>query len=450
MNKLNTLFSIIAIAFPFLASAQDVFIVEKNNGDKLEFNVENIKQMYFKDVSESTGNLAPEGVKIVDLGLSVAWASCNVGATKPEATGTFVQWGATSPISWYSWSYYPFGNAQNINKYTNSDGNLTLQSVDDYASKTWGSDWHTPTMAELQELVENCDIEYNAMENGVQGVRFTSKVAGYTDKSIFIPATGYRQDNIVINPNDAYIWSSSVAQGFYQFAISLFACNSDEYAGKSFITGNYRYIGMNIRPVTKVPEKKKEEDVVDLGLSVKWGTTNIGAQAPEDAGIYVAWGETAAKDTYDWKSYTLGSSSVSQSKYSKTDKLEVLEADDDIVTKTKGDTWRMPTNSEIEELLTNCKTEIIQINGVNCIQFTSKVDGFAGAKIVFPLGGYRENSSITNDKSSFAIWSSSVAASGFRSSAWGLEGNALSNPTVKSASRYIGRNVRGVQVKSKE
>ncbi len=447
MKKIFTLFCVIASAFDFLASAQEVFIIEKNSGEKLELNVKDINQMYFKDADENTGNLAPEGVEIVDLGLSVAWASCNVGATKPEEIGTYVQWGDTTTKDWYSWSYYTFGTAQNLTKYTVNDGITVLQTEDDLASKQWGTDWRTPTYEEIIELVENCDIEYNATENGVLGVRFTSKVSGYTDKSIFIPAAGYKQDNLVVSPNDTYIWSSTVAQGFYQFAMSLFACNTETYQNQYFVTGNYRYIGMNIRPVTKVPEYTEDSDVVDLGLSVDWATTNIGANAPEEVGVYVAWGEKDAKDDYSWNSYTLGSSSVSQSKYSKADKLEVLEEADDIVASTKGENWRMPTSEEISELLANCDNELVQVNGVNCIQFTSRVEGFEGAKIVFPLGGYRENSGIVNENSAFAIWSSNVVASGFRSSAYGMEATALTSPTLKSANRYLGRNVRGVKVK---
>lgn len=447
MKKILSLICIAANTLTFLASAQDIFILEKMNGEKLEFNVSNIKQMYFKEAEEGTGNLAPDGIEMVDLGLSVAWASANVGATKPEETGIYVQWGDTIPKNWYSWSYYTFGSAQNIGKYTVNDGLITLQTENDLASKKWGTDWRTPTMDEVKELIDNCDIEYNATENGVLGVRFTSKVDGYADKSIFLPATGYKQDNLTLNPEDVYVWTSTVAQGFYQFAISLFACNGGDYAERNFVTGNYRYIGMNIRPVAKVPEKTIVEDIVDMGLSVDWGTMNFGANAPEEVGTYVAWGETEAKDSYTWNTYVHGSSSVSQSKYSKADKLEVLDDTDDVIKAAKGGNWRMPTDAEFSELLANCEYNLVQVNNVNCMEFTSKVVGYEGAKIVIPLGGYYENSSITNDKSVFALWSANVVASGFRSSAYGLEGTAMGTPTVKSANRYIGRNVRGVRTK---
>ena len=44
--------------------------------------------------------------KAVDLGLSVKWATFNLGATKPQASGDFFSWGETEPKSNYSWSTY--------------------------------------------------------------------------------------------------------------------------------------------------------------------------------------------------------------------------------------------------------------------------------------------------------------------------------------------------------
>lgn len=37
---------------------------------------------------------------------------------------------------------------------------------------------------------------------------------------------------------------------------------------------------------------------VDLGLSVKWATCNVGASSPTGYGDYYAWGETTAKSDY--------------------------------------------------------------------------------------------------------------------------------------------------------
>ena len=44
--------------------------------------------------------------------------------------------------------------------------------------------------------------------------------------------------------------------------------------------------------------KHEGHEYVDLGLSVKWATCNVGANAPEEYGDYYAWGETATKSEY--------------------------------------------------------------------------------------------------------------------------------------------------------
>ena len=44
----------------------------------------------------------------------------------------------------------------------------------------------------------------------------------------------------------------------------------------------------------------EENSYVDLGLSVKWATCNIGATKPEEYGDYYAWGELNPKNDYSW------------------------------------------------------------------------------------------------------------------------------------------------------
>ncbi len=95
-------------------------------------------------------------------------------------------------------------------------------------------------------------------------------------------------------------------------------------------------------------------EMVDLGLSVKWATCNIGAETAYDAGLYFAWGETSTKTYYDWKTYQFGESSTNMTKYNATDNLTTLEAGDDAATIIWGSDYRMPTQSELEELRDKC------------------------------------------------------------------------------------------------
>lgn len=233
------------------ASAQ-VLQIEKNNGDLLELNVDEIKEMRFKK-SQSFDDNTPENLQTIDMGLSVNWASLNVGAESPEEVGYYVSWGGVAPKEWYSWSYYEFGHSQSaINKYSSSDGIETLQAEDDVATVSWGDNWRMPTNAEFEELISHSIIDFNAIENGVGGVRLTSTVPGYEDASIFLPISGWKQDGITVNMGMVCsYWTSSLFSMFPQFAIAAEFWLSGDYASEPHINGTYRYLGHLVRAVTE-------------------------------------------------------------------------------------------------------------------------------------------------------------------------------------------------------
>lgn len=99
-------------------------------------------------------------------------------------------------------------------------------------------------------------------------------------------------------------------------------------------------------------------EAVDLGLSVKWANKNLGAEFPEDAGDYYAWGELETKPVYSWNSYKfLTAEGGFISKYTMdaweaatVDYLTLLEEEDDVAHKILGDKWRLPTPAEWNEL----------------------------------------------------------------------------------------------------
>ena len=142
------------------------------------------------------------GHEYVDLGLSVKWATCNVGAQKPEDYGNYYAWGEIRPKTIYTWKGYRFrasGNEPHDIKLSKYDPNdklkkTVLELADDVANLEWGGNWRMPTKQEIEELNWNCDWAWTTL-NGVKGIRITSKVEGYTDRSIFIPAAGYRTDS---------------------------------------------------------------------------------------------------------------------------------------------------------------------------------------------------------------------------------------------------------------
>ncbi|MBQ6729507.1 MAG: serine/threonine protein kinase [Bacteroidales bacterium] len=149
-----------------------------------------------------------KGHEYVDLGLpsGTLWATCNVGASKPEDYGHYYAWGEINPKDIYNWYTYQYSNGgtswedPNLTKYCSSsyygdngfiDNLTTLQSGDDPATNQWGSGWRTPSMAQWAELRNNTKHEWPT-RNGVQGVLFTSKK---NDQTLFLPAAGTRMDS---------------------------------------------------------------------------------------------------------------------------------------------------------------------------------------------------------------------------------------------------------------
>ena len=109
----------------------------------------------------------------VDLGLSIKWAICNVGASKIEDYGEYFAWGETITKSDYSWSTYKYCNDSDYNKLTkycndsdNSNngftfGKTTLDLSDDVARQKWGGSWRMPTEIEFNELLDK--LQYNIL-----------------------------------------------------------------------------------------------------------------------------------------------------------------------------------------------------------------------------------------------------------------------------------------------
>ena len=190
------------------------------------------------------------GHEYVDLGLSVKWATCNVGATKPEDYGDYFAWGETAPKSDYSWSTYKFttDGGSTFTKYTGSD-KIVLDAADDAATANWGDAWRMPTLEEMQDLLDNCTWEWQAAGNtefgGVAGMKVTSKKDGYTDKYIFLPAAGCRDGSSLYDAgSDGYYWSASLNAG------KAWSAYSRSFNSLRLELSNFqRYLGLAVRPV---------------------------------------------------------------------------------------------------------------------------------------------------------------------------------------------------------
>lgn len=147
---------------------------------------------------EATSGLE-NGYAWVDLGLSVKWATCNIGASKAEDYGSYFAWGETAPKDSYTWGNYKWANGSEttMTKYCTdsnygnngfTDGKTTLEPEDDAATVNMGGNWRMPTLEEAKELVDNCTWKWTS-KNGINGYEVKSKTNG---NSIFLPTTGYR------------------------------------------------------------------------------------------------------------------------------------------------------------------------------------------------------------------------------------------------------------------
>ena len=165
------------------------------------------------------------GHAYVDLGLSVKWATCNVGATKPEEYGNYYAWGETSPKTTYDYSTYKWcnGSYDTMTKYcTDSDygtvdNKTVLDPEDDAAAVNMGGSWRMPTAEEQKELIDECTWTWTTL-NGVNGYN----VEGSNGNSIFLPAAGCRYDGDLLDAGSlGYYWSSSLGTGDSDGAYNL-------------------------------------------------------------------------------------------------------------------------------------------------------------------------------------------------------------------------------------
>ena len=192
--------------------------------------------------SFATGAAAdqPSAPSYVDLGLSVKWATCNLGATKPEDYGNYYAWGETLPKDSYSWDNYKFGNEEPLSKYNESDGKRTLEADDDAATVNLGRPWRIPTSKEVKELIDKCTRKWTTV-NGINGYR----VIGPNGNHIFLPAAGGSKGDGCNWPSGEYGVYMSSHTNIWSTCISL------QFSPKEYICYDYclRFQGISIRPV---------------------------------------------------------------------------------------------------------------------------------------------------------------------------------------------------------
>ena len=432
----------------------------------------------------------------VDLGLSVKWATFNVGASKPEEYGGYYAWGETTTKNSYLESNYLWLDGGTMTKYNGET--YVLELADDAAYAALSGSWRMPTEEEMEELLTDCNWTWTT-KNGVDGYTVSGKGA-YSGNSIFLPAAGRLSGKS--NPEEGWAgsyWTSTLYPNNKFHAIQLDFTSKDT---SRRTTDTSREYGLPVRPVfcesvtgvslnkttmelqldktekltaTVYPSDATNKalewsstnpsvavvdqdgnvtglaigsadiivttvnggktakcevtvvapgyEYVDLGLSVKWATFNVGALRPEEYGNYLAWGETTPKSAYNWKTYawcngsdqTLSKYNFSE-EYGVFDNLYMLTAKDDAAHFMWSGNWRMPTGDEWSALKNFCTWTWEKRNGVWGYKVSGK-GSYSGNSIFLPAGGFMSGSERSLAGSDGYYWASDLYEKGVPSQA---------------------------------
>lgn len=202
----------------------------------------------------ASGNISGtiNGHDYVDLGLpsGIKWATCNVGASKPEECGNYYAWGETVSKTVYTDANSAFCDktlawliAQDVVNYS---GNL--KSTYDPASKYWSSTWRMPTLREMGELVDNCTWMWGEL-HGMGGFYVT----GPNGNAIFLPASGWYNSSYsgtleCVNERSEYWTSTAVVSDEKNARCLFFMKPATYYANEGHFVQRSR--GLCVRPVS--------------------------------------------------------------------------------------------------------------------------------------------------------------------------------------------------------
>ena len=215
------------LVFAIAANAQYKMVITLANGEKIEKEVWDIQNVAF----EPLGSVAtPDVQEAVDLGLSVKWATKNVGASSPSDYGDYFAWGETRPKS----------------SYVDGQTRIATTSGHDTSRENWGGTWRMPTKAEFEELCNgnNCKWTWTS-QGGHWGYLVTSKI---NRNSIFLPAAGCRRGTGRYNVGEyGYYRSSTLSLSNSNFARYL-NINDLVYCTDE---SDFRSNGHSVRPVTE-------------------------------------------------------------------------------------------------------------------------------------------------------------------------------------------------------
>ena len=409
---------------------------------------------------------------------SEVWSSSTFGSgylstgnNEERATGFFQDVTRKTDLQWYSYTY------------------------GDAATYNWGENWMTPSIAIFKAMlsVEQSKINFGEVSTNVNPLTFGTGANSLTLTISKETINGHLCLLLINDETDAYViiptyggyTSGTCVSSYGSSGLGCYhtssirwddkryvpICRFDSWSSSSWFLiysfGN-KYEGRAVRPVTELTLDSKQplftdEEVpetieeVDLGLSVKWASMNLGAKNKYDCGLFYRFGELTGHgcfDTFDrsWSSYftSIGgngnsSSDCGGSKDPLADyKGIVIPLEFDAAHETLGGTWRMPTRQEINELVDNCTFTWLSVDQTYSICAMKATSNVNGKSIIIPMSGCYSPSSTgyyaTN--SSGCFWSSSLGVN-FVGSGYNISKayyGVVSNSNYTLRTEYVDRN----------
>jgi len=438
------------LASVYSVQSQDVMVVEMYDNTVHKFKVEDVRQVTFEQSSEEPECPVAEAV---DLGLpsGTKWASWNVGATKPEDYGGYYSWGETEEKEVYDWTNYQFSDGAYYHQsYYEHIGDDIDGTEYDVATVKWGGSWRMPSVDQYNELRNNCTMTWT-QQNEVNGLLIT----GPNGASIFMPAGGVKWDYLGHEGESGNYWTSTLHSVSDETTTYIHQAYIFQFTSSGFVRADYpilRNYGATVRAVI-CPEQESQEcpvaEAIDLGLpsGTKWASWNIGATKPEEFGGYYAWGETETKDVYNHDTY-IYASRIDEDGDGQYEGGYVIQdigtniagTQYDVAHVKWGDSWRMPSYYQFDELMKHCTWTWTTKNGVE----GHLVTGPNGKAIFLPAAGQLYNDGYIMSPGTYGFyWSSTFYPT------WGI-GNAYileiisSYPSFCGGSAVLGQSVRAV------
>ena len=249
--------SILAATMFFISSAAQTINIHFKNGQKVQFTEENVDHVDFSPKPDDP-TLTPG--EVVDLGLSVKWASCNLGASTPTEFGGYYAWGETSTKDKYTEDTYTYYD-KSTNRYTDIGSEIGGTSYD-AATVNLGKGWRTPSVGHLKELMM-CKHEWTQVD-GVNGYLFT----GPNGNTIFLPAAGRVSNN---TGNDLFYMSSTKYKDE-----SIYNLREQLSLGEYLDIRTWScYLGHTIRPIYYEPIENPVENIESYVTCAQTGISTI-------------------------------------------------------------------------------------------------------------------------------------------------------------------------------